>query len=250
MSVFASRRGLLASSIRDLPDPPPVLTNLTMWLDAAYIDAAANGEVLNWRSIAPASGLWNAFASSGLRPRVRGVGGPKGLPYVEFNGIDQYLQTSRTQGSTASTYFAVAYRDATSTTEGGIANRDDGAGTLRLNQFRYGAAGALEGIAFKSDQTPTTGTQAITDPQNWHVLSARCTNTQVRLSVDGTPNTLVSGGGGGPNINTSYGIGIATSAPRSGFFKGGLAALLIYNGALTDAEVLSVNNWLLARFIT
>lgn len=192
-----------------------------------------------------------AQASGTLRPLWTDNIFPSGAPGVTFDGTDDYLMVdggafpNLPEGTDVPfTLFllqrprtATGVRTALSFTSGASNNPliylglDTGVhSTFRRDDS---AAGSVQ-FSFTTNHPVANASQISTLRQN---------GTTADAWVDGLPRATIASDVGVMNFNR-FGIGAAVRATPSNFYHGDIGAVIYFNRALTDAEVLEVHEYL------
>lgn len=101
--------------------------------------------------------------------------------------------------------------------------------------------------AYKGGGTAVTAatTDAIENDGNWHLVVSTWDTTarQLKLYLDGTLKQTKPNTGGLPTISDSFEQGsIASTAGSSGFFKGYINDVALYNSVLSSSEITTIYN--------
>ena len=228
---------------------PPVTSGLVFHLDATTLSLSENDPVSTW---ADQSGLGRdaTQATSTRRPRYHADTGD-GLPGVEFDGTDDYLEASTAQFVNATdgtwTAFAAVYPlRASSSTNDNILSSDTGS-SPRVAQFlRLTATEQLQAIAFNTGGTAYTDGQTGVTLHKRFVLEAVRDATSVLAGVDGTA-TASTATAGTPQ-NGSQVLAVGARPDPSSYFAGWIHEVLLYNRALTSTERDDVRDYLAAKW--
>jgi lysophospholipase L1-like esterase len=224
---------------------PTDISNCSLWLQAeqgAYTDAgstlAANNQtVQQWNDLS-GNTRHASQATAGSRPTyiASAINGKPALRFASKN-----LQTTSFLGvgwNTACTFFIVC-------------NRTSGNSVVVA-----ASSNGVSGIYVGSDVTPTAYTGSLSNirwrsvnglntPLATHVQTFRHNGTSARYAVNGRGRTAATTGSLGLTGTLSIG---ALSSAGSFAWPGDIAEIILYQRALTDAEVLDVENFLYARY--
>ena len=236
---------------------PGTIPNLAAWLAASEL-AAADGQLL---------GTWTPVAG-GVTPTAAGAGRPifrtnriHGHPAVEFDGVDDhFVCPGLGVNRTAMTFFAVYKVTGAPGGENPLLHSLKG-GQIYQRQAHYLTCGgnspedfyagdpSLGGKVWASENTGVlTAVMQNALYGAWTIHGHRGGAALVDVWRDGT--SVGSATHPAPDVRDEdfkIGRGDSTS-PGFRHFKGELAELLVYDRALSDAEVAAVHDYLQAKY--
>lgn len=198
-----------------------------------FLDRSGNGNDTAVQGTGTARPTWTAAQLNGL-------------PLAVFDGGD-YLAMPAALFSVAggaNTVFAVAKRD----TESGVsANIFLGAnGTTAVHYMQFTSTAGTCG--FKNRNVAGGGvTNAGNTNTNYQILTGQRNGTTQSITVNGGTASTNTNGVNGACLNMYMGGG-DIGAGLSELLTGAISEILIYNRALTDAEIVQVNRYLSFKF--
>lgn len=164
---------------------------------------------------------------------------------ISFDGVDDYIST--TYGPTLADFtVAVWYYSTGSQANAKLVDKSYASG---MHIFRSSTSTSW-GAGVRQGSSPYG--IYLTLPENaWHMLVSRRSGTTHTIFADGTTNTTSGTVSGLALSNTVFNFGSHVSTNPSGTiepFKGLIAVVMVYDRALTDAEVLQNHNAYKDRF--
>ena len=224
---------------------PTDISGCTLWLEARFLTGYADGaSVDRWADL---SGLGrDAVQATGSKQPTFKTNILNGYPVIRFDGTDDVLNTASAAfvGSDG-TWTAFAVVTSTASAIKLIVNGDNGT-TIRVAQFlRYLDGTSAQSIAF--DTAHNAYTDSVSAWSGWDVLEAVRDGTSVETFINGTGN------GSTATANTPDGtstvVNIGDFSLGSFCLPGDLAAVLLYNRALTTTERLTIRTYCNARYL-
>lgn len=233
LGVLASARHAVAGS----GVLPTDYGNLSAWWKADAITGLADGAALSPWVDSSGSG-YNATATGTQRPtyRTSQVGG---LPALDFDGADDWLNSSAPSNGNEQTLFAVVRLD-----------------TIGLPMMIRGAAGggalSMEitdtgNLALANAGSAPTVTSAALSTGVWYILagSASASLDFMRVRVGGVQTAATWTG----TAATVRGTRISNNtANNGGRLDGKIAELIVYQALRSDAEIVAIEGYLAAKY--
>jgi len=240
-----------------LTNVPSTISGLVGWMDAADTSTSnitsSGGSVSNIRNKANSQ---NPFvqATGGNQPQT-GVSTVAGKNVLRFNGTSNYLSCNALASAFTGTDAAVSafavYKPNALSFSPTIFCAANSANTTTLFAHDNSTNNLFK--VQKNDNTSasvsaTTTTAPISVPV---MLSMSCAGTTLKAWKDGTSFYNGIFDVGATTLNT-FAIGVRPTSAISNYLNGDIAEVIIYNRALSDAEVASIqkylaNKWGMAR---
>ena len=224
----------------------PVTSGLALWLDSNEIAGLSdNDPIETWPDLS-GNGFDFVQLDSAKQPVFR-TGIANGHPIARFDGTNDVMNhAANAQVVNASTgawtAFAVALRDTTGSAVQGIVTGDPSSGN-RIAQFlRYNSA-IPQSIVWAGSVTDSAATAT---GNQFNVEEAVRTTTTVERLVNGATNGTTAAVS---PVTTAgpLGLGVATLTP-TGFWRGDIAEVLIYDRVLTSTERDDVRAYLTTKW--
>lgn len=240
----------VAANLRKIPSPP--LTGLKIWVEGENADVTVNNDPVS--TLTDRSGNGNDFTQAGALRPVLETNSLNGFPSIKFNGSTQYMQKDVTgfgehtiivlhspitldgfrcmvgaRGTTGGPFDAVLF------------------GTYSSSGSSYRRAiGDASGVA----EAASAGTGVYTAGQ-WYISAARSTGTST-TDVAAWVNGIAQGTGTSGSAPIALdrfviGAGHYNNSPVD-FFNSKIAAILIYDRALTITEIRQVEDYLNIKY--
>ena len=229
-----------------VPLAPGSVSGLTCWLDGAYgISDPSDLEAVPGWADKSGNGLDVSQATGAAMPIYHTTGGPNGLPFVEFDGVDDCLEGADTAALNApTTVLRVA------TWLGTYVPLDIAGDNLGNNESMFFGASAMYhqqyGQWYNRAHQTAAGIGWGWDAGYWGAGAA----SDLRYWLRGEESTmgLAANGSPGPFNSTTRRLRLGGRSDGTLYWSGRFAEVLIYNRALTDAELLGLGLWLAAKY--
>jgi hypothetical protein len=225
------------------PNPPPV-TGFFAWYDATRITGVTDGtSLVRWGDV---SG--NRYdATEAVTPPTYHASGPNiinGLPVVTFDGATNLL-TATTMPAVVQPLTMFAVFKAVSWTITGSSNPvvidSPVTGPAVFGDVSAGSVWAI------ASSTPATSATAL--DTNLHQFAAQFNSPNSRLLLDNAQIIAPINCGANGLVAGVTCIG-ASSVALGGFFHGSMGEIIVYNSALSGAQMTSTYNYLKAKWGT
>lgn len=244
-----------SSAAAPAPTSPPALSDLKWWLDASDTATitATGVNITQWND---KSGNAANVTNSGTSPTTSNVG-PNSLNVTDWTSATMVTGTGAVVMTPHEmTFWAVLKWDSISTDAAGIMDCVNTIPSLDINTFvferRTGnkvqavtgtGSGTFAGGNFKEQYFTDS------DTTNYHKIVIRRDRTNgLRMSFDGSSKTLTTGGGTCADSDfliTSTTAWKLTMGNRAGVtFDGKIAEIGMYNVAISDADVTTLESYL------
>ncbi|MBR6528030.1 MAG: Ig-like domain-containing protein [Lachnospiraceae bacterium] len=239
---------------------------LALWLDASETDTLTtqDGKVSQWDSKVAYQGNTISASVSGTSSMpeltANAVGSADG---VKFDGSSDYLNINMPDGfwnKNDAEYTVIMYVSSKNTTKGASTT----GGSTRNAQFNnvmwFGESGDWGSVYFNASQNEINWRFGSGVAQDYGTTYVRPSNigedyTATVIRKDGTADTVLVDGeqvysgtaksaNSKNNKNTDGWIGRGKNENGATYFQGTICEILIYDRALTDAEIASINNYL------
>lgn len=231
-----------------------------MWLDASDSSTitASGSNVTQWRD---KSGNGAHIATPGTSPTTGNVG-PNGLNVTDWNtSVLNTASAAVNMSNGAMTFFAVLKWDTINVDAAGICYAINTVPSLDINTFVFErrttnriqvvtgtGSGSFNGANFKEQYFSSS------DTSSYHKIVVRRDRTNgLRISFDGSSQTLTTNGGTCPDANflttstTAWKVSVGVRAGNASF-DGKLAEMGIYNTAISDSDVTALETYLARWF--
>lgn len=143
----------------------------------------------------------------------------------------------------ASTLFAVAKRDTEAATSTRIISMNQGAGTFGYYLNFSATVGTVEYLNNTALNVASTGNTNT----NYQIITALRSGITQSISINNNTPTTNTNGAGVSGIDRAY---IASNNNTDRFLIGAIAEILIYNRALSNAEMARINRYLSTKWVT
>lgn len=248
------------STAKNLTQSSPVSTmgnNLVFWYETTsgetsvnYSEDEASLPISNLYDINPNSIYKaNASASGTERPSYKAEC-INGLPCVEFDGVDDCMDLTAAASSTNVSYFVVMKPITISTTQGAVilVHRTGwvaGTGAVALQMLSNAEMGGAQDKLGHYSVDETSGrTTALLSKASPQIVSAVDTGSLFGFFRNGVADgTYATSGAIKRYGNMSLGCA-AANLPKSRFYNGHLAEIIVYNRGLKTSERKSVEAYL------
>lgn len=244
----ASARESLASYVP--PGGPLSIPGLALWLDSANVDGASNGSLVDGQAIAQwndlsGNGRHVAQATPGKRPIFHSTGGgltPTGKPSLHFDGADDCLVGPIWNLPQPTTRFVAVAPDANLGRDQHFLSSTSVDPLFRQDMNFNATIGT---VALYAGAGPANSGAAPNPFAAWHSLSGSANGNNSQVGIDGG----LTVGGAGNGAWEAPVVGGFTATPNNPI-SGSIAAVLVYNRALSTPERQQVEAYLRARFGT
>jgi hypothetical protein len=228
-----------------------------LWLKGnagVYSDAgstlATNGQTVQQWNDQSGNANNSSQATSGARPILRSTG-INGLPAIEFDGVDDMLTVADTAAlrlAPSLTLFVVFKRGETTRTSEGILDKLVNSGNF--DGYGLYLSNHNPAIFINTNSTNNNFTSFGTADTTAHVLSASITyGGSCKAYLDGTNKVTATDGGSSVTETQPFRIGRHEWATNP-HFQGLFGELLVYSGALVDADRQAVESYLKTQWGT
>lgn len=220
-------------NLSNFTDPTNV-PGLALWFKAdGGTDGVSDADPVSTWTDASGNGR-HLTGTTTTRPLYKLAIAPSGLPVVRFDGVDDNLVTSAFAWSQPVTHFVVCqYTAAFDGTHRGISDATSGSYTL----LNYRGGSTTMGMY---DSGAGLGSSATT-PESWHVWTFTHNSTSSFMRAESSQ--IGTGDPGNPAIS---GFTLCGTEPASV----DIAEVVIYDRVLTESEMVSVENYLNAKWLT
>jgi hypothetical protein len=220
-------------------------SELKLWLKAdAGPNVTTDGMGVNLWS--DQSGAGNDLSSTGTATPIYRASGTNGMPYLEFDGIDDYLDFTTASpdfSNTESTVFVVADGDRTgayfSIAQYSIVNEMT---VLNNTAYHHSSSGNFRNLGHQCLDSLDVSQTAIVST----VFGE--TTTDLNLFVNGLESTLLYGVASNPVNYTVQDRVVRVGKRVAEFFQGNIYEVIIYNRKLTNNERIDVEDYLRCKY--
>lgn len=226
----------------------PVVDHLVAWFDAADANTIteSSGDVSQWDD--KSGNANNASQGTASNQPLLVADAANGHPVIRFDGVDNFLSLPSViiSGSTLRTAFFVIRR-----ADNGAAQTFFSLTTATSNIFIYGR-NPVDIIGSYQISSKRDFTGSVADPTDFFVLTHVTPTTNISTSemrIDGSNLSVQSTNAG--VFNTSSSGTSSIGRWRSGnpqYFDGDLGEIIIYDKALSNSEILSVESYLAVKW--
>lgn len=226
------------------PWTPASVTGLKAWWAADTLVLADGAKVASWADKLGAYTLTQA--NSTKQPLYRASGGPGNKPYVDFNAVTLALATAMT-GTPPWTWFFVMNYNATSYQSGPRIWENDNANTALETRFRSTGGSGLGMFINVSTQGPVYNPATQPPIQTWYIYTCRyaAANAHLRYNETAYRTSATDMSAFTP---ASCVVGSTTAAGSSSGSLTLFAEMLLYEGAVSDADETLIVDYLNAKY--
>jgi len=229
---LAHRRGAFTGTVFS----PSDIASIHAWYDAGVgITTNGSGDVTNWSDSVSANDL-SQSDSAQMPSFTLSDANFNNEPSVNFDGVDEWMNSSFSSISQPNTIFAVLKVDSTATTDIYLFDGDSGSTRLGMLIHGSGVHWLFVGTTLLSSSSVDTST---------HVYGVRYDTTDEMFRDGGTADP--SGNAGSHAV---AGLTLAARWDESLYLDINFAEFIIYDAALSDSEMNQVGNYLADKYGT